>query len=140
MSIGATANDPIGSPVCASQEANKKHSVNGFLFCNMPDIVVPEGAKLRLILIGAGGDTDMHTPGFSNLVQNTPSGASYVVELYPGQARVVGMYAGAQRSLSLSVLARHLACQGPKGHCFLHYPSTCLDTSPCALYSSTDAI
>ena len=73
--------------------------MNGYLFCNMPDIIVPEGTKLRLILIGVGGATDMHTPGFTNLVQNTPSGGSYVVELYPGQARVVGMYAGARRSL-----------------------------------------
>lgn len=73
--------------------------MNGYLFCNMPDIIVPEGTKLRLILIGVGGATDMHTPGFTNLVQNTPSGGSYVVELYPGQARVVGMYAGARQSL-----------------------------------------
>ncbi len=56
--------------------------------------MVPEGAKMRLILIGVGGETDMHTPGFTNLLQNTPSGSSYVVELYPGAAHVVGMFAG----------------------------------------------
>lgn len=84
------------------QEANKKHSVNGYIYCNMPDIQAPEGARLRLILIGAGGETDMHTPGFTNLVQHTPTGSTYVVELYPGAAQVVGMNAGVWCSLSLS--------------------------------------
>lgn len=83
-----------------SQEANKKHSVNGYILCNMPDIVVPEGSKLRLILIGVGGEDDMHTPGFTDLIQNTPSGSSYVVELYPGAAHVVSMYAGEPPSSS----------------------------------------
>lgn len=77
-----------------AQEANKKHSVNGYIFCNMPEISVPEGSKLRLVLIGVGGQSDMHTPGFTNLIQNTPTGSSYVVELFPGSARIAGMYAG----------------------------------------------
>jgi hephaestin len=78
----------------SEQEANKKHSVNGYIFCNMPEIMVPEGARLRLVLIGVGGEDDMHTPGFTNHVQETPAGSTYVVELYPGSARVSGLYAG----------------------------------------------
>ena len=77
------------------QEANRKHSVNGYIMCNMPEIEVPQGARLRLILIGVGSETGMHTPGFTDLVQHTPEGPTYVVELYPGMAKVVGMNAGA---------------------------------------------
>ncbi|CAL8466619.1 g6155 [Coccomyxa elongata] len=93
LDAAAAANRSLNTSDPNYEEANKKHSVNGYIFCNMPDIVVPEGSKLRLILIGVGGEDDMHTPGFTDLIQNTPSGASYVVELYPGAAHVVGMYA-----------------------------------------------
>ena len=50
----------------------------------------------RLVLIGVGSETGMHTPGFTDLVQRTPEGSSYVVELFPGMAKVVGMHAGAR--------------------------------------------
>ena len=80
------------------QEASRKHFVNGYIFCNMPEVRVQQGARLRLLLIGIGSETGMHTPGFTDLVQHTPGGASYVVELYPGMAKVVGMYAGTHAS------------------------------------------
>ena len=83
-------------PLHGIQEASRKHSVNGYTFCNMPEVSVLQGARLRLLLIGIGSETGMHTPGFTDLVQHTPQGASYVVELYPGMAKVVGMYAGAR--------------------------------------------
>ena len=79
---------------CALQEANKKHSVNGFIFCNMPEVTVPQDAQVRFVLIGVGGETDMHTPGFTNHVQQTAEGSSYIVELFPGAARISNLLAG----------------------------------------------
>lgn len=105
-------------PLHGVQEASRKHSVNGYTFCNMPEVRVRQGARLRLLLIGIGSETGMHTPGFTDLVQHTPSGASYVVELYPGMAKVVGMYAGVQachanRGFRVSVRFRGCALKTP---------------------------
>ena len=79
---------------CVLQEANKKHSVNGFIFCNMPEVRVPQDARVRFVLIGVGGETDMHTPGFTNHLQQTAEGSGYVVELFPGAARISNLLAG----------------------------------------------
>ena len=76
------------------QEANKKHSVNGFIFCNMPEASVPQDSHVRFVLIGVGGETDMHTPGFTNHLQQTAEGSGYVVELFPGAARISNLLAG----------------------------------------------
>ena len=79
---------------CCLQEANKKHSVNGFIFCNMPEVMVPQDSHVRFVLIGVGGETDMHTPSFTNHLQQTADEASYVVELFPGAARTGNLIAG----------------------------------------------
>ena len=76
------------------QEANKKHSVNGFIFCNMPEASVPQDSHVRFVLIGVGGETGMHTPSFTNHLQRTAEQAAYVVELFPGAARVSNLLAG----------------------------------------------
>ena len=83
---------------CTLQEANKKHSVNGFIFCNMPEVTVPQDAQVRFVLIGVGGETDMHTPGFTNHLQQTAEGAGFVVELFPGAGRISNLLAGVDAS------------------------------------------
>lgn len=73
----------------------KKHSVNGYLFCQQPPVVVQQGADVRLILIGIGGEKDMHTPVFTDSLLVTPSRASYTKALLPGTVRVVEVTTGA---------------------------------------------
>jgi len=90
------------------QEANKKHSVNGFIFCNMPQISVPQDSHVRFVLIGVGGETDMHTPSFTGHLQQTPDGGTYVVELFPGAARTSNLIAGAGSLSALMHTHSHL--------------------------------
>ena len=79
---------------CLMQEANKKHSVNGFIFCNMPEASVPQDSHVRFVLIGVGDEVGMHTPSFTGHLQNTAEQAAYVVELFPGAARISNLLAG----------------------------------------------
>ena len=79
---------------CLMQEANKKHSVNGFIFCNMPEASVPQDSHVRFVLLGVGDEVGMHTPSFTGHVQKTAEEAAYVVELFPGAARISNLLAG----------------------------------------------
>lgn len=73
----------------------KKHSVNGYLFCQQPPVVVQQGADVRLILLGIGGENDMHTPVFTDSLLVSPRRVSYTRALLPGSARVVELTTGA---------------------------------------------
>jgi manganese oxidase len=43
-------------------EANLKHSINGYLFGNMPMIELKKGERVRWYVMGMGTETDLHTP------------------------------------------------------------------------------
>jgi hephaestin len=43
-------------------ESNLKHSVNGYLFGNMPLITLHKGQHVRWYVMGMGTETDLHTP------------------------------------------------------------------------------
>lgn len=79
------------------QESMKKHSVNGYLFCQQPSVAAQQGQLLRLVLMGVGGETDMHTPVFTDNLLVSPGGARYTRTLLPGSVRVVELTTGARR-------------------------------------------
>ena len=84
------------------QETDKKHSVNGFIFCNMPEVSVPQDAQVRFVLIGVSCKTGMHTPGFINHLQHTAEQATFAVELFPVAARISNLLAGKRPARFLS--------------------------------------
>ncbi|MDR6863647.1 multicopper oxidase domain-containing protein [Phycicoccus sp. 3266] len=43
-------------------ESNLKHSINGYLYGNMPMITVHKGQHVRWYVMGMGTETDLHTP------------------------------------------------------------------------------
>jgi FtsP/CotA-like multicopper oxidase with cupredoxin domain len=43
-------------------ESNLKHSINGYLFGNMPMITLHKGERVRWYVMGMGTETDLHTP------------------------------------------------------------------------------
>lgn len=43
-------------------ESNMRHSINGWMYCNMPPVVVPQGARVRWVMIDFGGATALHSP------------------------------------------------------------------------------
>jgi len=44
------------------KESNLKHSINGYLFGNLPGLDFKRGQKLRWYVMGAGTETGLHTP------------------------------------------------------------------------------
>jgi hypothetical protein len=65
-------------------EANLKHAINGYLYCNLPGLEFAQGRPTRVYFMALGGSGDMHTP-------NSAEGALYLdgqrkqsVRLLPG--------------------------------------------------------
>ncbi|HVW34807.1 MAG TPA: multicopper oxidase domain-containing protein [Acidimicrobiia bacterium] len=44
------------------KESNLKHSINGYIFGNMPELDLKRGEKVRWYVMGAGTETGLHTP------------------------------------------------------------------------------
>jgi FtsP/CotA-like multicopper oxidase with cupredoxin domain len=44
------------------KESNLKHSINGYLFGNLPGLDFKRGEHVRWYVMGAGSETDLHTP------------------------------------------------------------------------------
>eukprot|EP00884_Botryococcus_braunii_P010532 jgi/Botrbrau1/19480/Bobra.0609s0001.2 len=76
------------------EEANLKHAINGYLYCNGPKLRLKEGRPVRFILAAFGGEKDMHTPVFRNQVWETSGRASYTVKLMPAVAITADMTPG----------------------------------------------
>lgn len=89
----------------------KKHSVNGYMFCQQPPVVAVQGQDVRVILIGIGGETDMHTPIFTDSVLLSPDATAYTRTLLPGSVRVVQLTTGARFPITRWRLA-HAQDQG----------------------------
>jgi len=72
-------------------ESNKKHTINGFIFANLPLLTMKQGEHVRWYLLGMGGESDLHTPhwhGNSVLCQGRRTD---VVELLPASMKVADM-------------------------------------------------
>jgi manganese oxidase len=44
------------------QESNLMHSINGYVFGNMPLMKMEKGDKVRWYVMGMGSEQDLHTP------------------------------------------------------------------------------
>ena len=74
-------------------ESNLKHTINGFIFANLPLMTMKQGEKVRWYLLGMGSETDLHTAHWHG---NTVLARGYrtdVVELLPASMRVADMEA-----------------------------------------------
>jgi hephaestin len=47
------------------EESNLKHAINGYMFCNMPEIHVETGKVVRVATLGLGSEVDIHSVVFS---------------------------------------------------------------------------
>jgi hephaestin len=54
--------DPHGDLDDDFVESNLKHTINGYLFGNMPMITLHKGEHVRWYVMGMGTETDLHTP------------------------------------------------------------------------------
>ena len=76
------------------EEANLKHSINGYFFGNLPGLTMHQGERVRWYVVALGTETDWHTPhwhGETILV----AGKTYddMIELGPASMKVGDMVA-----------------------------------------------
>lgn len=79
------------------EEPGLMHSINGYIFGNLRELVMKEGERVRWHLLGMGNEVDLHTPhwhGKTGRVGNGPSARrTDVVELLPGSMVTVDLRA-----------------------------------------------
>ena len=69
------------------------YSINGFIFGNLPGLVMKEGEKVRWHLLGMGNEIDLHTPHWHGETVTDAGRHTDVIELLPASMRTVDMLA-----------------------------------------------
>ena len=75
------------------KDAGLFHSINGYVFGNLPGLLIKQGERVRWYLLGMGNEKDLHTPhwhGKNVIYRGTHTD---VVELLPGTMATADMVA-----------------------------------------------
>ncbi|XP_064318834.1 hephaestin isoform X3 [Phalacrocorax carbo] len=65
------------------QESNKMHAINGYVFGNLPDVIMCAGDYISWHLFGMGNEIDIHTAYFHGQVLNIRGHRTDVASLFP---------------------------------------------------------
>jgi hypothetical protein len=86
--VGAAA-----SPAALKEEA-ERHTINGYIYGNLPGLEINEGERVRWYLFGLGSESDFHTPHWHGLrVLEEGKRQTDTVELLPASMKVADMVA-----------------------------------------------
>jgi FtsP/CotA-like multicopper oxidase with cupredoxin domain len=69
------------------------HSINGYVFGNLPGLVIKKGEKVRWYLLAMGNERDLHTPHWHGKTVQYGKRNTDVIELLPGSMVAVDMVA-----------------------------------------------
>jgi manganese oxidase len=69
------------------------YAINGYIFGNLPGLVMQEGERVRWYLLGMGNEIDLHTPHWHGKVVQYGDHHTDVIELLPGSMAVADMKA-----------------------------------------------
>jgi Multicopper oxidase len=69
------------------------YSINGFIFGNLPGLIMKQGEKVRWYLLAMGNEIDLHTPHWHGETVSDGRDTTDVVELLPGSMKTVDMVA-----------------------------------------------
>jgi manganese oxidase len=69
------------------------YSINGFIFGNLPGLVMKQGEKVRWHLLGMGNEIDLHSPHWHGETVTDGRRNTDVIELLPGSMTSVDMLA-----------------------------------------------
>jgi len=72
-------------------ESNLMHSINGYVFGNMPLMKMKKGDKVRWYLLGMGTEVDLHTPHWHGNTVMIGGMRADTVELLPASMKVAEM-------------------------------------------------
>jgi hephaestin len=73
------------------RESNLKHSMNGYLYSNLPGLTMHRGERVRWYLIGLGTETDIHTPHWHGNTVLVGGHRADTGELFPATTAVYDM-------------------------------------------------
>ena len=76
-----------------NKPAGQFYAINGFIFGNLPGLVMKRGEKVRWYLLGMGNEIDLHTPHWHGETVHYAGQNTDVVELLPGSMKTVDMIA-----------------------------------------------
>lgn len=74
-------------------DANRFHSINGYIFGNLPMLHMNKGDRVRWYLVALGGEQDLHTPHWHGSTVLQEGRRTDVVELLPASMKVADMLA-----------------------------------------------
>ena len=77
------------------QEANKKHSINGYLFANLPGLTMRHGERVRWYVMDLGSENDLHSPHWHGEAGLALGMRTDMLQLIPGGMQVFDMQADA---------------------------------------------
>ena len=69
------------------------HSINGFIFGNLPGLVMANGDRVRWHLLGMGNEVDLHTGHWHGKTVLASGRRTDVIELLPGSMMTADMIA-----------------------------------------------
>jgi len=75
------------------KDAGQFHAINGYVFGNLPGLVMKKGDRVRWYLMGMGSEKDLHTPHWHGERVTDGRRNMDVVELLPGSTETVDMLA-----------------------------------------------
>ncbi len=73
--------------------AGQFYAINGFIFGNLPGLMMKQGEKVRWYLLGMGNEIDLHTPHWHGETVTEGGRNTDVIELLPGSMKTVDMIA-----------------------------------------------
>ena len=92
--IAQYADDPDGVDEEDEEfkESNLMHSINGYVFGNLPGLTMKVGERVRWYVIGMGTEVDLHTPHWHGQTLTMGMGArTDMVELLPNSMKILDM-------------------------------------------------
>jgi FtsP/CotA-like multicopper oxidase with cupredoxin domain len=72
-------------------ESNLMHSINGYVYGNLPGLEMETGDRVRWYLLGMGTEVDLHSPHWHGVTVTWNGNNTDVVELLPASMKVVDM-------------------------------------------------
>ena len=75
----------------AFQESNLMHTINGYVFGNMPRPTMKKGERVRWYVMDLGTETDLHTPHWHGQTVLVKGMRADMLELLPGSMMVADM-------------------------------------------------
>ncbi len=74
------------------QESNMRHAINGYMYGNLPGLIMKANTHVRWYVVGMGTETDLHTPHWHGHTLLMGGMRTDVVELLPMSMKVLDMY------------------------------------------------